>query len=345
MLHLASGREWRGGQRQVFFLARALAQYPDIDSTVITGRGTILASRLAEAGVDVQGVPWGPGFDPRAAWRAIRASNRDAIVHAHDGHAFLIADLATRARRARLVVTRRDMSPIRHPARYRRADAAIAISQAVAGRLHQADVDPARIIVIPSAVEAPVTPRAAGADGAVVVCLAALEHGKGIDVLLRAAARMRHARSDVRWIVGGNGSKREALERLRDALELRGIVDLVGFVADTDQLFARATVVVQPSRLEALGSSVLDALAHGVPVVAASTGGLTEALAHGGGVLVPPDDPGELARQVQRLMDDPAERGRLSREATAAAAHFAIAPMVARTVDVYRSLDRNHGTQ
>ena len=139
-------------------------------------------------------------------------------------------------------------------------------------------------------------------DVPTIVCVAALRAVKGIDVLLDAAAVLRTTRPDARWIVLGEGPERRQLELQRASLGLDSIVELRGFVAAPEAVLARATVAVQPSRVEALSSSVLDALALGVPVVASDVDGLPEALARGGGVLVPPGSPVELAGAVERLL-------------------------------------------
>ena len=68
VLHLASGREWRGGERQVWFLARALAQHP-VDQALLTSRGSELARRVRAAGVRVIEVEWDLGLDPTSALR------------------------------------------------------------------------------------------------------------------------------------------------------------------------------------------------------------------------------------------------------------------------------------
>ena len=91
VLHLASGREWRGGERQVWFLMRELARHP-VDQALLTCRGSELASRVRATGARVIEVDWGMGLDPRALYGIIcerRAS--PALVHAHDGHALRLA--------------------------------------------------------------------------------------------------------------------------------------------------------------------------------------------------------------------------------------------------------------
>jgi glycosyltransferase involved in cell wall biosynthesis len=347
VIHLASGREWRGGQRQVLLLARGLAALPDLNVSVMTGRGTLLSERLATAGVVVQNVAWGPGLDPRVAMHLLAALTPNTIVHAHDSHAFALADAAARWRGSPVIVTRRDMPPIHHPRRYRRAAGVIAISEAVRQRLIDGGVDAPRIRVVPDAVDtgtaAALAARSEPDVVPTIVCIAALRTVKGIDVLLDAAAVLRVTRPDARWIVLGEGPERPQLEQRRATLDLDSIVELRGFVAAPEAILARATIAVQPSRVEALSSSVLDALALGVPVVASNVDGLPEALARGGGVLVPPESPVELAAVVERLLGSASERSKLAAEGRAAADYFSVDRLVERTIDVYRSLAHFQG--
>jgi glycosyltransferase involved in cell wall biosynthesis len=93
-----------------------------------------------------------------------------------------------------------------------------------------------------------------------------------------------------------------------------------------------------PSREEAFGSTILDALALGVPVIAAAVGGIPEALAYGGGRTFPAGDTGALAGQLHALAADPGRRAALSQDAAAAARQFDLPAMVERTLSVYRSV-------
>jgi L-malate glycosyltransferase len=340
IVHVASGREWRGGQHQVWLLARGLTR-AGIDTLVVTGRGTLLAERLAAGGVAVDEVGWGPGLDPRVTWRLMSRLDAGTLVHAHDSHAHTLADVAARLRRAPLVVTRRDIPPIRRPGRYRRAAAVLVISKAVSRQVVRAGVDPGRIHLVPDGVDLDIGARYGAvrpSDPPLVVCVGALEPRKGIDLLLDAAALLRPGHADLRWTVLGEGPERRRLEARREQLGLADVVAFPGFVPDPDAILASATIAVQPSRAEAFGSSVLDALALGVPVVAAAVDGLSEALAGGGGVLVPPGDPAALAAAVDRLLGDPPERARIGAAGIEAARAFGVDRLVERTVAVYRSI-------
>jgi glycosyltransferase involved in cell wall biosynthesis len=84
--------------------------------------------------------------------------------------------------------------------------------------------------------------------------------------------------------------------------------------------YADTDLVVLPSRAETYGMVVTEALARAVPVLATDVGGVPEALGldpEGGrpGLLVPPNDPGALARALRRWLTDPLLRERLRRSA------------------------------
>jgi glycosyltransferase involved in cell wall biosynthesis len=314
---------------------------------VVTGGATVLAERLAAAGVRVVPVTWSMGLDPRVVAALLGEITPGTIVHAHDSHAHTLADAATRIRSAPLVVTRRVDFPIRQSGRWQRVDRAIALSAPVRQRLLAVGVPEERIAVIPPAVDAselekrhpwPAAVPLRRDDSPFAVAIAALTPEKGLDVLLDAAARLRESHPRLDWIVLGEGPQRDRLLSRRRSLGLDDVVAFPGHVEHPEAVLERAAVMVQPSLSEGFGSSVLDALALGIPVVASSTGGLPESLSAGGGLLVPPGDPAALAREVARVLDDPLLHERLAGDGRAAAEGFGVDRLVRRTLDVYRSL-------
>ena len=94
VVHVASGREWRGGQRQVWLLARELQRSGFANQVVVTGAGTQLAYRLRHDGVRVHEARWTMGLDPRVLLPVLRElRGRGALLHAHDAHAVTLAGL------------------------------------------------------------------------------------------------------------------------------------------------------------------------------------------------------------------------------------------------------------
>ncbi|WP_100812376.1 MULTISPECIES: glycosyltransferase family 4 protein [unclassified Microbacterium] len=149
---------------------------------------------------------------------------------------------------------------------------------------------------------------------------------KGADILLKAASRLQ--RDDIEIvIVGSAGFDREAPltayeSSLRDhAANVRGPVVFERFAdrARVPELLRTADVFIVPSRwAEPSALTAGEALATGLPVIAARTGGIPDVIGDAG-IIVPPDDPGSLAEALDHLASDSGERARLAASARARA--------------------------
>ncbi len=148
---------------------------------------------------------------------------------------------------------------------------------------------------------------------------------KGIDTLLEAVALMAKKRPDIELRIAGRGSMGDRIAAMAQGLGIAKNVRLLGTVTDAerDELFATAAIQLMPSRFEGFGLAAAEAMAAGVPLVAAAVGSLPEVVdSPNGGVLIPPSDPAELAAAAEKLLDDPAARDALSRSARESARRF-----------------------
>ncbi|MGH3835004.1 MAG: glycosyltransferase [Pseudonocardiaceae bacterium] len=134
-----------------------------------------------------------------------------------------------------------------------------------------------------------------------------LSREKRLDLLLAATQRLVRHRPDIHVLVVGGGDQRPHLESLTERLGLRGKVTFTGLLRNVTPALIAMDVLVQPSDTEGTPRSVLEAMAHQVPVVATDVGDVAELLDHGRcGALVPPDDADLLAQALRRLLADPA---------------------------------------
>ena len=158
---------------------------------------------------------------------------------------------------------------------------------------------------------APVSPGTT--TGGALLCVAAVIPGKGHDVLLDALATM----TDLSWeclCVGSMERDPAFAETLKRRLLDDGLGNRVRFTgprirADLERSYLSADLLLLPSRAETYGMVVTEALARGLPVVAAEVGGVAEALGYGAGgirpgLLVPPDDPAGLAAALRAWLGD-----------------------------------------
>lgn len=153
-----------------------------------------------------------------------------------------------------------------------------------------------------------------------ILCIAAHNSKKAIDVLLQALALVRSRGVDLKLTLVGDGPLRSALELQAEQL---GIADQVRFTGPLELPavklhLQRCRLFVLPSRDEPFGIAILEAMAHGKPVIATRVGGIPEIISHlENGLLVPPDDPQALAAAICTLHNEPALRDRLSRRGMA----------------------------
>lgn len=349
ILHLDSGRQWRGGQRQVLLLASAQRERGG-EPLVVAAPGSPLAGRLKTAGVASAAVAMRADWDLFAMRRVRRLISRwrPDLVHAHDARSHAIALGALLGVEVPLIVTRRVPFIPRGPFKYgRRVAQFIAISGAVADALREADINAARCTVVYSGVPAPLVSvprdwrREAQWSPDTVLCgiVGAMTAEKGIAQLHDIAAQIAPAcRHQLRLVLLGGSAV--------GADDFGGIPAYrAGFVHAVHEATAGLDMLWHPSGAEGLGTAVIDAMALGVPPIAYATGGLAELVQDNvSGLLVPPGDAGAFARAVERLAGDLALRHTLAAGGRDRAAQFSVERMVDGTDAVYhRVLDRRAG--
>ena len=147
------------------------------------------------------------------------------------------------------------------------------------------------------------------AEAPLLLAMGRLHESKAHDVSLQALAELPDA---YLWIAGV-GPLEAKLKAMAEGLGVAGRVRFLGWRTDASALYRAADLCVFPSRYEPLGNVVIQAWAHGLPVVAAASQG-PKALIEDGrdGLLVPIDDAEALATAIRRQMDDPALRTRLA---------------------------------
>lgn len=224
------------------------------------------------------------------------------------------------------------------------------------------------IVLIPNGIDTTrFTPdRPGGAVSSPLIVYVGRFHAlKGTDVLLRAFARVRKAIASARLVLAGYGDDRPSLEALATELGLswseradtQTAVEFPGLCLDPRSHYARAGVVVLPSRAEGMSNVMLEAMAMGRPIVATRVGGNPDLLDPGdeatsrcpsppdgvwecaNGILVSPEHPEALARGILRVLED----SELGRRLGAAArrhveTHCALDAVAARYETLFREL-------
>ncbi len=332
-----------------------------------TGRGGPAAA-LSEDGIAVLRVGDAAQLDVAAAFA--RAQRPD-LVHVHHGMLWAFAASLARALDVPAVktvhVVQRRMNALRGTGERTRslagqeqalAEAARVIvpSQAAAAALLTGDAGlAARLRVAPHGIDDSDAARAAvaarsGENGApAVLHVGRFADVKGTPELFAALLRLLAARPQVAAVIAGGvpenrRSERRWLQCWRRLAPptVSGRAHFVGWLAPEALLphYRAAALLLVPSRFETFGLVALEAMLHGVPVVASAAGGLVELIRDGEtGLLVPPGESRALAEQAAALLDQPGRARRLGQAAAAAVRENYVWPRALPAVTaVYREL-------
>ena len=324
IFHVDTATEWRGGQNQILLTAEGQAARGH-DVRIFANENGELAARATQAALSVRKAAVGRGDLSWRTARAIHAAMREFepdVVHVHESHGLPGAIVAAGrvVNRPRLIASRRVDFPLRFMSRmkYGRMDRVLAVSRAVRDVLVKCGLPAAKIVLVHEGVRdrAPAPGgsealRALGVpEGAPLVGnVAQLVGHKDHETLLRAAAQVLASKPECRFVICGEGPRREELALLSTSLGINDRVIFAGFRNDLDALIPNFDVFCLSSHLEGLGTSVLDAMCFSRPVVATRAGGIPDAVVDGEtGRLVPPRDHASLARALMETLNSAAAR-------------------------------------
>jgi glycosyltransferase involved in cell wall biosynthesis len=163
---------------------------------------------------------------------------------------------------------------------------------------------------------------------------------KNLDALLDAHSAALAVEPRVRLVLVGDGPLRAELETAAADPALAGTVLLTGSRDDVGAILDGLDLVVVPSHHEGFSLATVEAMLHGLPVVATAAGGPRELVDDGAtGLLVPPRDVGALAAAVVRLVEDPALRARFGAAGLAKASErYTVEAMTRGYVELFTRL-------
>ena len=339
IMHVNFAKGFRGGERQTLNLIEGLAAL-DVPQTLVCRPESELRERAESAGISTRLVT-----HPLRGHLAAPGSN---IIHVHEARGAYWAAIEQVLRGTPYLITRRIPNPVSGSVVnnfvYRRAVELVGVSRDVAARLSGQTGRHVHIILDSCTVHAAdpertLAIRAELGGGPIVGHVGALyDHHKGQSILIAAFQMLTGTYPDARLVLLGDGPDKGEFQR--QARNDPRIV-FAGFQPDVGSWIAAMDVFAFPSREEGLGSSVLDAMLLGVPVVVATVGGLPELIgAQQRGLMVDGNEPLKWVGAIRRMLEDAPLRDRLRDAALKFAQAHDIAAMTRHYMDLYEKIIR-----
>jgi len=357
--HISTARSWRGGEQQLAYLLQELRSQ-QVQSVVLCAADSPMEAFCQKEQFTYQSFHKRssiPLFAARQLARWVRQAGLQ-LVHVHDSHAHTLACLSASffGNPCPIVVSRRVDFPVKtnvlskwkynHP----KVQRILCVSRLILDLTQPAIKDRSKLAVVHSGIDLEKFEfQASGilrkefnipAELYLVANVAAIAPHKDYFTFVNTVALLVQQDFPAHFlIIGGDGGESE---RIRSYIQSKGLehqITMTGFRKDIPAILPEVDVLLFTSNTEGLGTSLLDAFACGVPVVATAAGGVPELVKdESTGLLCPVKAPQALAAAVQRITSDQHLRDRLISQAKLKVEGFSKAETARKTLQHYRQI-------
>ena len=358
VLHFSSAKTWRGGEQQIAYLMAELYKL-GIDQHVFCVEGSAVADFCTKNQFQFSIYKKRASIDPGPGLKLSRIVRQFKIdlVHIHDAHAHTFAAMSATlfGLKVPLVLSRRVDFPIKKGifSRWKYNHPGIKAILCVSGfikKVIEKDIqEPAKIKVVYSGIDISkfhfqknnILKNEFGIppDSLLIANVAAIAPHKDYFTFVDTAEILLTTRPNAHFlIIGGDGGEEKAIRNYIRQKKLDGKVQLTGFRKDIPEVLPGVDLFLFTSKEEGLGTSLLDALACRVPVVATDAGGATEIIEHREtGLMTTVKNAVKLAECVLNLLDDEMLKKRVVNNGFEKLKMFSVEETARKTLEVYRA--------
>ena len=355
--HISTQYSWRGGEQQIYYLHEELSD-KNIDSIVLAKKNSEITSRIKSRGLSLEEFSFRSAYDLSTAWRIKSYANDQKVdlVHTHTAKAHTLAIFAALfGMKAKIIVSRRVDVPVKNNwfSRYKYnhsgVSSIICVSEKIKEITGERIKDSDKLYTVYSGVDLKKFQNiergrlrsqfAIKENYKIVGNISALAEHKDLPTFLRTAKRLLAEKTNLKFVIVGEGKERAAIEKMIVELDLKGKVILTGFRKDIPEILADIDVFLFTSKTEGLGTTILDALASGTPVVATRAGGVPEIIEKdGAGILSAIGDVESLASNVKSILDNQEIRKSIIEKGFQTAKTFSKTVTAEKTLNLYQTL-------
>tara|TARA_Y100000589_G_scaffold29326_1_gene24473 strand:- start:41575 stop:42672 length:1098 start_codon:yes stop_codon:yes gene_type:complete len=322
VLHISTPKSWRGGEQQVAYLYEELEQ-KGITQYILCRKNSAMAKRGKSKGWNIIECRKTIAVDPFFARKvkSVCKQKQIDIVHAHDSHAHSSAVISASlfanttpivvSRRVDFAISRTSIKKYNH----KNIKRIICVSEAVK-KLTEPDIKNKSVLkTIHSGIDLSkfsLTEKKTEKlrkeynipdDIPLIGNVAAIAPHKDYFTFINTAEELIKRNLEAKFFIIGTGPLEEEIKKYCAQKQLDKHIIFTGFRTDIKEILPELTVFLITSETEGLGTSIIDAFACKVPVVATRAGGIPEIVKHEkSGLLADVKDAGELANQIERIL-------------------------------------------
>ena len=356
IIHIDTGKTWRGGQQQAFYLHQSLCK-SEYESIMICKKRSCMAKKCEEHQIPFLCLPLISEIDIYSAWKVslLLKNNGNDILHLHTAHALSIGLLVKMfcrdikligVRRVDFSIKKSMLSNLKYQNTF--LDVLVCISKNIYDvvlkdgvsaeklRLIHSGIDTNRYAVLKSKVTKINHPPK---QHLVIGTIAAYVGHKDYPTLLKAARLVLNETNNVTFIAIGDGVLFNKMKKIHDELQLGKSFIMAGFQQDIKKYLHSFDIFVLASKKEGLGTSVLDAMSARKAIVACNCGGIPEMIKHNiNGLLAEKENPNDLAEKILFLIKNSDLRERVAAQAEIDVQKFSIKHTINKNIELYREL-------
>ena len=350
VLHISTAKTWRGGENQIFHLIKATQD--KIETHLLSPESALLSKRANELSITQHTFVkrGGLSFSASNQIKSICSEYNIDVVHAHDAHAHTYVYIAgLLGNKSQIIVTRRvDFRPSQFSLfkyNYRKVKKVVTVSNYIGEILMERGVKKSKLKTIYSGISLENkkgngslhTELDWGNDNKIIGFVGASVDHKNPLLFLKVAKSLLQVDPALRFLMcGQDGELTDSLDEYIRSNHLSESVVHVGFQNDIQKIWNSLDILLVTSKMEGLGSSVLEAMSYGVPVISSIVGGLPEIIHHHqNGLLCSPDDEADFIQNVILILNDHKLRAQIIERASEYVKDFHFKRMAEEYLSVY----------
>ena len=358
VLHISSESSWRGGEQQIIYLVEESRKL-GVDAIVACKVGSEVEKYCQANNLPFESLNFSSAYDLKTAFRIkkICQNRKIDLVQTHTSKSHTVAVISGLiGMNVPQIMTRRVDFPVkdnwfsRFKYNYSKIVRIICISDTIL-KITEKDIhDKSKLVSIHSGVDmdrfkdfknSNWLRENYGKDKSVHIVgnTSAISDQKDYYTFVNVAKRILSDRQDVHFFIVGDGPDKKEIEDYVKSEGLSDHITLTGFKKNIKEILPSFEIFLFTSKTEGLGTSVLDAMAAGVPIVTTSAGGVSEMIEHEkNGLMYPVKDEKGLTDGVLKLIKDPMLAKKLSMEAEKTVQNFSKEKTASRTLALYKEV-------